>query len=49
MLTWKEAPFFGDEFSGVEIPERKKAGRIVQIKTDKFITISPSKTVAGTI
>ena len=48
MLTWKEAPFFGHEFSGVEIPERKKAGRIVQIKNDKFITISPPKTVAGT-
>ena len=29
MLTWKEAPFFGHEFSGVEIPERTKAGRIV--------------------
>lgn len=29
MLTWKEAPFFGYEFSGVEIPDRTKAGRIV--------------------
>mgnify|MGYP004688955467 CR=1 FL=1 len=29
MLTWKEAPFFGYEFSGVEILERTKAGRIV--------------------
>ena len=44
MLTWKEAPFFGHEFSGVEITERKKkAGRIVQIKTDKIITISTPK------
>lgn len=43
MLTWKEAPFFGHEFSGVEITKRKKAGRIVQIKTDKIITISTPK------
>ena len=43
MLTWKEAPFFGYEFSGVEIPARKKTERIVQIKTDKFITISTPK------
>ena len=43
MLTWKEAPFFGHEFSGVKITERKKAGRIVQIQTDKIITISNPK------
>ena len=43
MLTWKESTFFGHEFSGVEITERKKAGRIVQIKTDKIITISTPK------
>ena len=43
MLTWKEATFLGHEFSGVEITERKKAGRIVQIKTDKIITISTPK------
>ena len=47
MLTWKEAPFFGHEFSGVEITERKKAGRIVQIKTDKIITISTPNVLIG--
>lgn len=43
MLTWNEALFLGYEFSEVKIPAGKKAERIVQIQTDKIITISTPK------